>query len=251
MVTCLDSRQGLAILSRMAPDMVGLIGTTITPYMQLFQQRSIVEKGVARRHYGPERVDAYAGTVFSNLMSVFMIIATAATLHVAEKTDIEPAADAARALQPAAGHAASIIFAVSLLEAAILAAAVLPLATAYSVSEVFGLPKGVNQDPRCARFFFRLFTALVILGAALVLIPGIPIIPLLLGTRVLNGIMLPVMLVFILLLINDHRLVGDLRNSRRFNAVAWTTFAMVTLAVVELLGSQLLSLFGIHPFGKG
>src|SRR4029453_18998406 len=138
--------------------LVGLLGTTITPYMQLFQQSSLVEKGVARRHYGPERIDTYVGAVFSNLMSIFMIIATAATLHEAGKTDITTAAEAARALEPVAGNAATTLFALGLLGASLLAGAVLPLATSYAVSEAFGIPKGVNLDFRRAPLFFGLFT---------------------------------------------------------------------------------------------
>lgn len=139
--------------------LVGLLGTTITPYMQLFQQSSLVEKGVARRHYGAERVDTYVGVVFSNLMSIFMIIATAATLYVSGSRDIDTAADAAKALEPVAGHAAQALFGVGLLGASLLAGAVLPLATAYAISEVFGAPKGVNLDFRRARFLHDLHCA--------------------------------------------------------------------------------------------
>ena len=125
---------------------VGLLGTTITPYIQIFQQSSLVEKGVARRHYGPERIDAYVGAIFSNLMSISMIIATAATLYVVGQRDISSAADAARALEPVVGNAAKMLFGIGLLGATLLAGAVLPLATAYAVSEAFGVPKG--REPR-------------------------------------------------------------------------------------------------------
>ncbi len=144
--------------------LVGLMGTTITPYMQLFQQSSVVERGGDRRRYGPERVDAYAGAIFSNLMSIFMIIATAATLHAIGKNHIETAADAAQALEPVAGHFAGLIFAVGVLGASLLAAAVLPLATSYAVSEAFGFSKGVDLDFRRAPLFFTLFTGLVVFG---------------------------------------------------------------------------------------
>src|SRR4029453_4010486 len=174
--------------------LVGLLGTTITPYMQLFQQSSLVEKGVARRHYGPERLDTYLGTVFSNLMSIFMIIATAATLHVAGTTEITTAADAARALEPVAGNAATTLFALGLLGASLLAGAVLPLATSYAVSEAFGIPKGVNLDFRRAKIFFGLFTFLIIFGAGMALVPGVPVIQLLVGIQVLNGVLLPIIL---------------------------------------------------------
>ena len=222
---------------------VGLLGNTISPYMQLFQQSSLVEKGVARRHYGPERIDTYTGAVFSNLMSIFVIIATAATLHVVGKTDIETAADAALALKPVVGGGAEALFAIGLLGAGLLAGAVLPLATAYSISEAFGVPKGVNLDFRRARIFFGLFTALIVIGAGLALIPRLPVIRFLLWIQVLNGILLPVILVFILILINDRRLTEDLKNTRLHNVLGWGTFALITVAVLLMLGSQSLGLF--------
>ena len=230
---------------------VGLMGTTITPYMQLFQQSSLVEKGVARRHYGSERADAYFGSIFSNLMSIFMIIATAATLYVVGQREIETAADAARALEPVVGSAAETLFAIGLLGASLLAGAVLPLATAYAICEAFGLPKGVNLDFRRARVFFNLFTSLIVIGAVVALIPHIPLIKMLLWIQVLNGVLLPIILVFILLLINDVRLVGHLKNTRLYNFLGWGTFTMITTAVAIMIAGQVLELFGIHLFGGG
>jgi NRAMP (natural resistance-associated macrophage protein)-like metal ion transporter len=221
--------------------LVALIGTTITPYMQLFEQSSIVERGSARRHYGSERIDAYAGSVFSNLMSIFMIIATAATLHAIGTTEIETAADAARALAPVAGRAAGMVFAIGLLGASMLAAAVLPLATSYAISEAFGFLKGVNLDYRRAKVFFGLFTALILLGVALALIPGLPVIELWVGIQVLNGFMLPIILVFILRLINNTELTGELKNTRLYNLLGWGAFSFVTVAVVLMLGTQFLN----------
>lgn len=229
---------------------VGLLGTTITPYIQIFQQSSLVERGVARRHYGPERIDAYVGAIFSNLMSISMIIATAATLYVVGHRDIETAADAARALEPVMGSSARALFAIGLLGATLLAGAVLPLATAYAVSEAFGVPKGVNLDFRRGRVFFSLFTALVVIGAALALVPRLPVIKLLVGVQVLNGILLPIILIFILLLINDKRLTAELKNTRRNNVLAFGTLVLITTAVVVMLGSQLLGFFGIKLFGR-
>ena len=223
--------------------MVGLIGTTITPFMQLFQQSSIVERGVARHHYGPERVDAYFGAFFSNLMSIMMMIATAATLYVVRPRALSSAAEAAQALEPAVGPAAVALFSVGLLGASMLAAAVLPLATAYGVSEAFGLPKGLSLDFRRAPLFFGLFTTLLVLGAVSALIPGLPVIQWLLFVQVLNGVLLPVILVFILRLINDPRLVGDLKNSLLNNILGWGTVVLITTAVIVMLISQVLNLF--------
>jgi len=228
---------------------VGTVGTTLTPYMQLYQQSSVVEKGVSRRHYGDERIDAYVGSIFTNVIAAFIIIATAAALHVAGKTEIATAADAAQALQPVAGNAAVALFAVGILGASLLAAAVLPLATAYSVSEALGMRRGVNLDFRRAPFFIGAFSVLVILGAGVALIPNVPLIPLLIGIQVLNGVLLPIILVFVLLLINDVQLASDLKNSRLYNILGWGTFALVTTAVVVLLGTQALNLIGIHLLG--
>jgi Mn2+/Fe2+ NRAMP family transporter len=219
--------------------LVGLIGTTITPYMQLYQQSSVVERGVARRHYLLERVDTYFGALFSNLMSIAMMIATAATIYIAGPRHLESAADAAKALEPAVGQAAVILFAVGMLGASMLAAAVLPLATAYGVSEAFGLPRGVNLDFRRARLFFGLFTAMLVLAAASALIPGLPVIRWFLFVQVLNGVLFPIMLVFILILINDKRIAGPLKNSVFNNIVGWGTFTLITGAVVVMLISQI------------
>jgi Mn2+/Fe2+ NRAMP family transporter len=227
--------------------LVALLGTTITPFMQLFQQSSTVERGVARLHYGPERLDAYVGATFSNLISITMIIATAATLHQAGQTEIETAADAARALEPFAGNAAKVLFAIGLLGASLLAGAVLPLTTSYAVSEVFGTPKGVSLDFRRAPKFFGLFTGMIVLGAALSLVPNLPVIQWLVTVSVLNGVLLPIMLVFMLRLINDPQLMGDLKNTRIYNILGWGTFLLITVAVVVMLGSQILSLLGVIP----
>jgi Mn2+/Fe2+ NRAMP family transporter len=220
--------------------MVALIGTTITPYMQLFQQSSVVEKGVPRRHYGPERADAYIGAVFSNVIAAFIVIAAGATLHVAGLTEIQTAQDAARALEPVAGRAAQALFAIGLLGASLLAAGVLPLATAYSVSEAFGFRKGVDLSVRRAPIFVRVFSVLIVVGAAVALIPNLPLITLLVGIQVLNGCLLPVLLVFILLLINEPRLAGDLRNGRIQNVLGWGTAVLVGSAVAVLLITTIL-----------
>ena len=227
--------------------LVGLLGTTISPFMLFFQQSSTVERGVARRHYGPERLDAHVGAIFSNLIAITMIIVTAATLHRAGQTNIETAADAARALEPVAGASASTLFAVGLLGASLLAGAVLPLTTAYAVSEVFGMPKGVNLDFRRAPIFFGFFTGMIVLGVGLSLIPDLPVIEWLVAVQVLNGILLPILLVFILRLINDEWLMGTLKNTRAYNILGWGTFILITVAVIVMLGSQVLIWMGVIP----
>lgn len=229
--------------------LVAVLGTTITPYIQVFQQSSIVERGAARRHYSDERLDAYFGSFFSNLMSISMIVATAATLYTIGQHDISSAADAARALEPVAGKYASLLFAVGLLGASLLAGGVLPLATAYAISEAFGIPKGVNLDFRRGKVFFGLFTGFILIGAVAALIPNIPIFPLLVGIQVLNGALLPVILAFILILINNEKLTGSLKNTRTGNILGWGTFAMIVTAVSVMLIGQALELLGISLFG--
>jgi Mn2+/Fe2+ NRAMP family transporter len=177
-------------------------------------------------------------------MSITMIIATAATLHAVGNTEIETAADAAKALEPAAGATAQTVFAVGLLGASLLAGAVLPLATAYAVSDTFGFPRGVNLDFRRARVFFTLFTALVIVGAGLALIPGLPVISLLFYVQVLNGVLLPIILLFVLLLINDKRLVRELKNSSFYNVLGFGTLALIVVAITAMFGLQIWDLFG-------
>jgi Mn2+/Fe2+ NRAMP family transporter len=224
--------------------LVALIGTTVTPYMQLFQQSSIVEKGVARRHYGPERTDAYAGAIFSNIIAACIVIAAAATLNVAGVTELQTAQDAAAALQPVAGQAAQALFGIGLLGASLLAAGVLPLATAYSISEAFGFRKGVNLDFRRAPMFLIIFSVLIAVGAALALVPGIPLFDLLIGIQMLNGLLLPIVLLFILLLVNKRRLVGDMRNGMANNVFGFGSLILVTLAAGTLLLNQVFGFLG-------
>lgn len=179
-----------------------------------------------------------------------MIIATAATLFVIGQNDNTSAADAARALEPVAGKYATMMFAFGLLGASLLAGGVLPLATSYAVSEAFGIPKGVNLDFRRGKIFFSLFTGFIVFGAIVALIPNVPIFPLLVGIQVLNRVLLPIILVFILILINNEKLTGDLKNTRTSNILGWGTFAVIVTAVSVMLIGQLLELFGIKLFGS-
>ncbi len=225
--------------------LVALIGTTISPYQQVFQQSAVVERGSARHHYGPERWDTYAGMVFSGLISMFVVIATAATLHVSGITRLSSAADAAKALKPVLGAAAGFLFGTGLVGASLMAAAILPISTAFSVSEAFGLPKGLGLSLRRAPVFFGLFSVILFLGAGLSLIPGIPVFRFLLWVQMLNGLLLPVILVFMLLLINDRRLMGELRNNRLTNVLGWTSCVLIVVSVVFVLLQQLTALLGI------
>lgn len=222
---------------------IAMVGTTITPYMQLYIQSSVAERG-AGADPTETRVDAYFGAVFANLISAFIIVATGATLFVVGR-HIETAADAARALRPLAGPYAELIFGAGLFGASMLAAAVLPLATSYTVTEAFGFEKGVSRTFREAPVFLGLFTALIVVGAAVALLPGLNVIELLVFTQVLNGLLLPVVLVSILKLVNDPEVMGSRTNSRFYNVVAWATVAAVVVLSTTYLGMTALRAFGL------
>ena len=218
--------------------LVAMIGTTITPYQQLFQQSAVVEKGIVPQNYGDERLDAYVGAVLGNLIWAFVIIATAATLHTNGIFDIQTASEAAAALRPVAGEGAAALFAIGLLGASLLAAGVVPVATAYSVTEAFGFRKGVGLDFRRAPVFYGLFTLLIAGAAAVAMLPGIPLISLLVEVQVLNGLLLPVVLGFILLLAGDRRVMRRLRNGPVYSMLGWTTLVVVSAADLVFLWAQ-------------
>src|SRR5438105_6552894 len=176
---------------------VAVIGTTISPYMQVFIQSSVVEKGVRPENYRLTRIDVWVGTIFAVLIVFFIVISTAATLHVRGE-HVDSAAEAAHALRPLAGPYAESLFAIGLLGASMLAAGVLPLATAYSISEALGFEKGVSSSFREAPIFLGIFTFLVALGALITMMPGLPLIRVLLVTQVINGVLLPVILFAVL-----------------------------------------------------
>jgi NRAMP (natural resistance-associated macrophage protein)-like metal ion transporter len=215
--------------------LVALIGTTITPYMQQFVQSSVVEKGVTPRDYKYTRFDTIFGVIFSDIISVFIIIATAATLHVNGITHIDSAADAAKALEPVAGASATILFALGLFGASMLAAGVLPLATAFTVTESLGFEKGVSLSFSEAPVFMGLFTVLIALGAAVAMIPGLPLFAVLIAVQILNGILLPIILVFVVRLASNRDIMGKYAIGRLYRVLAWATVVVITTAVALML----------------
>ena len=222
---------------------VAVIGTTISPYMQVFIQSSVVEKGVRLENYRLTRADVWIGTVFAILIVFFLVVSTAATLHV-HGEHIETAAEAARALRPVAGSYAEILFAVGLFGASMLAAGVLPLATAYSISEAFGFEKGVSSSFREAPIFIGIFTFLVVLGALIATLPGLPLIRVLLVTQVINGLLLPVVLIAILRLVNNRELMGAHVNGPLYNIAAWlTTIVVSALSLLLIVATLFPNLF--------
>lgn len=221
---------------------MALIGTTITPFMQVFVQSSVVEKGMDKEDYPIVRADAVIGVVFANLIAFFIIVSTAATLHT-QGIKLEDAADAAQALAPVVGEYAKYLFAVGLFGASMLAMAVLPLATAYSLSEALGFEKGLSHSFREAPIFLGIFTALILIGATVALIPGIPQIKLLIFTQSINGLLLPVILVAIVLLSSNHEIMGDYKNSFLFNCLAWLITIVVSLLSLLLIGTTIIDIF--------
>ena len=215
--------------------LIALIGTTISPYMQLYVQSSVVEKGVTPDEYRYTRFDVIAGTLSAGIVAAFIIIATAATLHP-RGIAVDTAADAARALEPVAGEYAGVLFALGLLGASLLAAGVLPLATTYMLSEALGFERGVSRSWSEAPIFMGILTGLIVLGAVVALVPGLPLIKVLVGVYVLNGLLLPVELFAILRLINDRELMGAHVNGKLYNAFAWTIALVVSVLSLVLIG---------------
>jgi Mn2+/Fe2+ NRAMP family transporter len=214
--------------------LIALIGTTISPYMQLYVQSSVVEKGVTPDDYRYTRFDVIAGTLSAGIVAVFIIVATAAALHP-RGIAIETAADAARALEPVAGEYAGWLFAIGLLGASLLAAGVLPLATTYMLSEALGFERGVSRSWAEAPIFMGTLTGLILLGAVVALVPGLPLIKVLVGVYVLNGLLLPVELFAVLRLVNDRELMGPHVNGPVYNALAWTIAVVVSLLSLALI----------------
>ncbi|HEY7284802.1 MAG TPA: Nramp family divalent metal transporter [Vicinamibacterales bacterium] len=215
---------------------IGLIGTTITPWMQFYLQASVVEKGVTMRQYRASRLDVIVGCLFSNAVAWFIIVACAATLHAAGKFTIETGADAAQALRPLAGEYAYLLFAGGLLNASLFAASILPISTAYAVCEGLGFESGLDKRFDEAPAFYWLYTALIVLGAGVLLIPRFPLFRFMVLSQVVNGILLPFVLVFMLLLVNDKELMGEHVNSRWYNVVSWATAgSMIALSIALLI----------------
>ncbi|MDA8120967.1 MAG: Nramp family divalent metal transporter [Deltaproteobacteria bacterium] len=215
--------------------LIGMVGTTIAPWMQFYLQSAVVEKNIQVEEYRYCRADVIVGCFVTDVVALSIMVACGATLFAAG-VRITDAKDAALALAPLAGEYASILFAIGLANASLFAASILPLATAYSVCEGMGWESGIDKDFRTAPHFFWLYTGLIVLGALLVLVPNAPLITIMYLSQVGNGILLPFVLVFMLKLINDRDLMGDYVNTKAFNGIAWaTTVIMIALTVVLLI----------------
>lgn len=221
---------------------VALIGTTITPYMQFYLASAIADKGVGPDDYKRERVGTIAGVIFADLISIFIIIATAAAIHI--RGTLGSATEAAQALRPVAGSFAVQLFAIGLLGASVLAAVVVPLSSSYAVSEAIGSERSVGKKFREAPVFLGLFTAQIIIGATVALIPS-NLIHTLINAQVLNGIITPILLIYLLVLANKRSLLGEAANGPVFRAVATTCIAIVSILSLTVLIQTVLGWFGV------
>jgi Mn2+/Fe2+ NRAMP family transporter len=213
---------------------ITMVGTTITPYMQFYLQSAVVDKGVRLEEYGYAKFDVYAGSFMTVFIAFFIVLATGTILHPAGVV-VDSAEAAAQALQPLAGDFASHLFAIGLLNASFLAAFVLPLATAYGLSEAFGWESGINKSFREAPQFLGFYTVFIVFGAGVIMIPDIPLIKIMFLSQTINGILLPIMLIIMLRLVNDKGLMGEYVNSKRMNIITWITVSILIMLTIMLL----------------
>ncbi|MBI4654947.1 MAG: Nramp family divalent metal transporter [Nitrospirae bacterium] len=213
---------------------IAIIGTTITPWMQFYLQSSIAEKGISKKHYKVSRLDVITGCFMTNIIAFFIIITCATTLFP-HGIRINEAHEAAIALKPFAGVYASALFAISLANASLLGAIIVPLSTAYYICEAMGWEAGVNKTFKEAPQFMWIYTALIVISALLVLIPAAPLVLLMILSSLLNGILLPFVLVFALYLVNDKKIMGEYTNTRVHNFISWGTVVILIALTAVLL----------------
>ena len=216
---------------------IAIIGTTISPWMQFYIQAAVVDKGVREDDYAYSRLDVVVGGVWTDVIAYFIIVSCAATifvhnLHAAHPLAINDVGDVAVALTPLAGKFAALLFALGLLNAAVFTASILPLSTAYYVCEAFGFERGLDHRFSEAPVFYGFYLVLILIGAITVIVPGAPLVPIIFYSQVLNGMLLPIVLVLMLLLINNKKLMGKWTNSPLFNVIAWTTAVIVGILTV-------------------
>lgn len=221
---------------------IGMIGTTITPYMQFYLQSSVVDKGLSIKDYKYEKLDVYLGALWGDMVSFFIIVCTAVTLYKAGIT-IESAEQAALALKPLAGNYATILFAFGLFGASVLATMVIPLSTTYAICEAFGFESGLDNSFDEAKFFYGIFTFMIIFSAALVLIPKLSLVGIMLVTQQVAGMLCPVILIFMVLLTNNKDIMKEHINNKLQNVVIWVTVIFIIVLSVILFVSPLIDKF--------
>ena len=222
--------------------LIGMVGTTIAPWMQFYLQSAVVEKGITANEYAASRLEVIVGCIMTDVIAFFIIVACAGAIYSVAPTDIQDAAQAALGLKPF-GQYAFLLFSAGLFNASLFAASILPLSTAYSVCEGLGFEAGVNRRISEAPIFYFLYTLLIVVGAGVVLIPGFPLVRMILLSQVLNGMLLPFVLIFMIKLINKRDLMQEWANPPWFNLVSWLTVAIMIGLTLALLG---ISLRGVH-----
>ena len=215
--------------------LIGMVGTTIAPWMQFYLQAAVVEKGITAKEYAKSRIEVIVGCMMTSVIAFFIIVACAGAIWSVRPRDIQDAGEAALGLRPF-GEYAFLLFSAGLFNASIFAACILPLSTAYSVCEGLGFEAGVNKRMREAPVFYFLYTLLIVVGAGVVLIPGFPLVRMILLSQVLNGVLLPFVLIFMILLINRQDLMGEWVNPRWFNQVSWITVVVMIGLTLALVG---------------
>jgi len=218
---------------------IGMIGTTITPYMQFYLQAAIVDKKLGLKDYKYEQLDVYLSSLWSNVVQFFIIVCTAATLY-AVGTQISTASEAAMALKPLAGENAFILFGAGLFGASVLAAAIIPLSTSYAITEAFGWESGIDYSFKEAPVFYGIYTFIIVISAALVLIPDLNLMNLILSTQQIAGVLTPIIITFMILLVNDKRIMGKYVNNKIQNVISTVTVILIVACTVALLVAQFL-----------
>jgi NRAMP (natural resistance-associated macrophage protein)-like metal ion transporter len=218
--------------------LIGMVGTTIAPWMQFYLQAAVVEKGISAKDYAASRIEVIVGCIVTDVVAFFIIVACAGAIWSVAPKDIQDASEAALALKPF-GKYAFLLFSAGLFNASIFAACILPLSTAYSVCEGLGFESGVNRRLREAPVFYFLYTLLIVAGAGLVLIPKFPLVQMILFSQVLNGMLLPLVLIFMILLINKRDLMGEWINPRWLNLVSWISVVVIIGLSLAYIGIQL------------
>lgn len=218
--------------------LIGMVGTTIAPWMNFYLQSAVVEKGVTAKEYAASRIEVVVGCIMTNVVAFFIIVSCAGAIYAIAPKDIQNASEAAQALKPF-GQYAFLLFSGGLLNASLFAACILPLSTAYSVCEGLGFEAGINKRMREAPIFYFLYLLLIVVGGGVVLIPHFPLVRMILLSQVLNGVLLPFVLIFMVLLINKTELMGEWVNSRMFNLISWVTVVVMIGLTLALLGITL------------
>jgi Mn2+/Fe2+ NRAMP family transporter len=223
--------------------LIGMVGTSVAPWMQFYLQAAIVEKGVGAKEYAESRIEVIVGCVVMTVIAFFIIVACAGAIWSVAPRDIKDSTDAALGLKPF-GQYAYLLFCAGLLNASLFAACILPLSTAYTVCEGLGFESGVNKQWNEAPVFYWLFTLLIVIGGGVILIPEFPLVRMILLSQVLNGVLLPFVLIYMTIIVNRKAIMRDWTNSRAYNAVAWTAVAIMIGLTVALVGISLRDISG-------